>query len=324
MNGACQPHQKLATDTTVWTAAELLADRTWIHNLEMAELRALRRVTHAAQAQEPSPNQIEQSGFLPPALKMAIGKIHHHLKIGRGLFLLRGLNVKDYNLDQLLMLCSKLAFQLGYRLVPQSLSGDLVRLVTDSEELWGESNKGGHRSRAEMLPHSDSAEFVGLICVRSAKSGGATSVCSSSAVHNEIIRRNAHHIIPLLSGFHFDLAGKTEAGVSRDRIPVFAYYDGRVVCHFNRSRIETGMQKAGVLLSVAEKAALNHMSELTQRPDLSVRFELRPGDILLLNNSSVLHAREAYEDWPEPDCKRLLIRLWLTASGGQDGLETHR
>jgi hypothetical protein len=36
-----------------------------------------------------------------------------------------------------------------------------------------------------------------------------------------------------------------------------------------------------------------------------------PGDIQFLHNHTILHARSGYEDWPEPERKRHLLRLWL-------------
>ncbi|MBT5263592.1 MAG: TauD/TfdA family dioxygenase, partial [Rhodospirillaceae bacterium] len=36
-----------------------------------------------------------------------------------------------------------------------------------------------------------------------------------------------------------------------------------------------------------------------------------PGDIQVLSNHMVLHSRTAFEDWPEEDRKRNLMRLWL-------------
>jgi hypothetical protein len=37
-----------------------------------------------------------------------------------------------------------------------------------------------------------------------------------------------------------------------------------------------------------------------------------PGDIQLLSNHTVLHARSAYVDHEEPERKRHLLRLWLS------------
>jgi len=41
-------------------------------------------------------------------------------------------------------------------------------------------------------------------------------------------------------------------------------------------------------------------------------MEFRPGDIQILHNHVTLHSRTAFEDWPEIERKRHLMRLWLT------------
>jgi alpha-ketoglutarate-dependent taurine dioxygenase len=41
-------------------------------------------------------------------------------------------------------------------------------------------------------------------------------------------------------------------------------------------------------------------------------MDLAPGDIQWLSNHTVLHARTGYEDHPEPERKRHLLRLWLS------------
>jgi hypothetical protein len=42
-------------------------------------------------------------------------------------------------------------------------------------------------------------------------------------------------------------------------------------------------------------------------------MEFRPGDIQWLKNSVILHARTEFQDFPEPERKRHLLRLWLTS-----------
>jgi hypothetical protein len=44
-----------------------------------------------------------------------------------------------------------------------------------------------------------------------------------------------------------------------------------------------------------------------------LRFETRlePGEASFLNNYTVMHARSEFEDWEEPEKKRLMLRLWL-------------
>src|SRR5215207_3228623 len=44
---------------------------------------------------------------------------------------------------------------------------------------------------------------------------------------------------------------------------------------------------------------------------------LRPGDIQLVHNHTILHDRTAFEDYPEPERKRHLLRLWVAPAGAR-------
>jgi hypothetical protein len=46
-------------------------------------------------------------------------------------------------------------------------------------------------------------------------------------------------------------------------------------------------------------------------PRFFLDMDFSPGDIQLLNNASILHARTAYEDFVEPERRRHPLRLWL-------------
>jgi hypothetical protein len=45
-------------------------------------------------------------------------------------------------------------------------------------------------------------------------------------------------------------------------------------------------------------------------------MEFAPGDIQLLNNHYIMHSRTGYEDYPEPERRRHLMRLWLATEAG--------
>jgi hypothetical protein len=46
---------------------------------------------------------------------------------------------------------------------------------------------------------------------------------------------------------------------------------------------------------------------------LQFETRLEPGEATFLNNYTVMHARSEFEDWDEPERKRLMLRLWLDA-----------
>ena len=52
---------------------------------------------------------------------------------------------------------------------------------------------------------------------------------------------------------------------------------------------------------------------LTNDPALNMFMEFKPGDVQLVHNHTILHDRTDFEDWPEPERRRHLLRLWLAA-----------
>ena len=51
---------------------------------------------------------------------------------------------------------------------------------------------------------------------------------------------------------------------------------------------------------------------------------LQPGDIQLVHSHVALYARNDYEDWPEPERKRHLLRLWIAQESFSAGDEALR
>ena len=55
-------------------------------------------------------------------------------------------------------------------------------------------------------------------------------------------------------------------------------------------------------------------SLIAERCGVAHEFMLEPGDLLLANNRKVMHARQDYEDYPELDRRRHLLRLWMATT----------
>ena len=66
-------------------------------------------------------------------------------------------------------------------------------------------------------------------------------------------------------------------------------------------------------LSDAQVEALELIETIANDPEMYLEMTFEPGDIQFLSNAKILHSREAYEDEPEPDRRRHLLRLWLSA-----------
>jgi hypothetical protein len=46
-------------------------------------------------------------------------------------------------------------------------------------------------------------------------------------------------------------------------------------------------------------------------------MRLEPGDLQFVHNHTLLHDRTAFVDWPEPERRRHLLRLWLAVPGAR-------
>jgi hypothetical protein len=101
-------------------------------------------------------------------------------------------------------------------------------------------------------------------------------------------------------------------------IPVFNYHDGLVSAIYQRQYIESARCFPGVPpLTPTQIEALDLLDQLANDPTLNLMMEFAPGDIQLVHNHTILHDRTAFEDFPEPERKRHLLRLWLAPPGAR-------
>lgn len=271
--------------------------------------------------QDPSSNDLR----IATTLGELVDHVRSELLTGRGFALLHGFRPEALDLEALKRRYWDLGSQLG-PLVPQNADGDLVRCVTDLAEPIRNGDRGramGHRGNARMNPHTDSADIAALLCVRPAKSGGASAVSSAAALYNEILARRPEYLKPLYRGFHFDLTGKVGTGpdFTEQRIPVFSHRNDKLSCVFNKDRIALGMKKAGQPLDDLELAAIEYLDALAKSDEFTFRILLKAGDVLFLNSRCTLHARDEYDDWPDAGRKRLLLRLWMNLLVPWDSVE---
>jgi hypothetical protein len=64
-------------------------------------------------------------------------------------------------------------------------------------------------------------------------------------------------------------------------------------------------------LTAQQVEALDAFDQLANDPALHFFMQFQAGDVQLVHNHTLLHDRTGFEDWPEPERKRHLLRLWL-------------
>ena len=96
-------------------------------------------------------------------------------------------------------------------------------------------------------------------------------------------------------------------------IPVFTWHKGHLNIMYQRQYIDSAQRFPDAMrLTSNHVEALNFFDELSNESELKLTVMLNPGDMQFIHNHSTLHDRMGFEDWPEADRKRHLLRLWLS------------
>lgn len=208
------------------------------------------------------------------------------------------------------------------RPVAQSLDGKLVYDVQDTGRaaLPG-SGVRPDQTNIELKFHTDNSynatppEYVALLCLRAAKSGGHSRAISFHTVHNALLARRPELLPRLYRPFWFDRQREFHPG--EDPIfsaPVFTM-DGELRARFSAHQIRGGYALRGEPVDNEGAEAIAAMLDTFEDASLSANFDLEPGQMQFVDNRALGHSRTAFEDSPEPERRRHLIRLWLRDRG---------
>lgn len=314
-----QPQARLApvTGPSAWKPADFAQDGTWCYVLSQPQVDAILDGARHWAARDIASLTTQEARERLAALLPTTQAITDRLA-RNGFALIRGVPVEHLARQDIELVYWAIGMLFGTGL-SQNAKADFLCPVTDMGVDFGYSgsaaqrNVRGYQSRADLNYHCDPTDVVGLLCVRQARSGGASTIVSTPAIFNEILAHHPEHLPVLLRGFAYDRKGEEQPGESSvtARIPVFVPHGDRVSCRYARSYILGGAQKLGIALSAAEVAALDCFDAIAKRDDMALHMSFQPGDIQLLNNFTVVHGRTAYEDDADPEQRRFLYRLWL-------------
>jgi hypothetical protein len=303
-------------DPAEWTGAELSANRRWIFELGAEDLDALRGMAKSVRTLIG-----EDANKLPALPDAAFGlgtfarkasAIRHELKDGLGAALLRRLPMEDMDALEAAIIYWGIGRHLGAA-CSNNPEGDMLGHVTDLGKTQKDPSSRGYQTREEMAYHCDQSTLVGLLCVRTPRSGGLSKIASSVAVYNEMLRRDPRAVALLSGTFCWTKHGEKDAGERNCyESPVFNFLDGKLCTAFGPTHILKGHQLPGVPpLTQAQRDAIQLAKDIAEEQHYSITLQL--GDMQFLNNLVAMHTRTEYEDWPDPQRKRLLWRLWLVA-----------
>ncbi len=302
---------------TCWYGPEMASrEKEWRWDLSQGEIKELEAAAAPLVAREAPIGQLRQSDFPLPGLGPKLEALRHDLIRGRGFALLRGLPVDQYTEREAMTIFFGLGTHLGNARSQNAkghVLGHVMNLGVDSKD----PKVRIYQTSERQTFHTDSSDVVGLLCLQPAKNGGLSLLVSADTVFNEMHRRRPDLLELLTQPIATDRRGEVPQGMLPYLlIPVFSYFEGRVTPFYQRQYIESAQRfEEAPRLSPRHYEALDLFDELCNDPALHLSMMLKKGDMQFVYNHAMLHDRTGFEDWPELDKRRHLLRLWLSVPG---------
>ena len=279
----------------------------------MAELEAI----VAEQRKAPVPTLVllpEQ--FEMDACRKLMREVRQRLDESLGFVILDRLPLDRWNRQEV----TDIYWLLGSLLEPpvaQEWSGKMIYDVRYDGQGYTADTRAALRPEGLDM-HNDSsmgeapANYISLLCLQTARTGGKSSLSSAYAAHNHFMTKHPDLVERLYQPFYRDKQ-EYQAPDANNWYPIFAIEDGGLRIRFNVRIIKRGYQKTGRVLDKAGSRAVEVLNEFLADPAHRHDFWMERGQIQILNNRIIVHGRTPYEDHDEPEKRRHMLRLWLRA-----------
>ncbi len=294
-----------------WRGSKLVTTpEQWCAELTEAEVDELLEAVRRAEGTGKPTRDLTAAEFPLPLLARRIGEWRREVGDGRGFQLIRGAPVDRWSQSQAEVFFWCFGLHLG---TPgtQNPEGDLLGHVVDTGEDPAARTVRRYRTSANIAYHCDAADVVGLLCLRKAKTGGQSRIVSSVSVYNALLDARPDLVERLYEPFMLDAHG--EGGLDYFPVSPCRYAGGRLRTFYHSDYFRSAMAYEDVpRFTKREQELVDLYEKIASSSELYLDMDLEPGDIQLVSNHTVLHARTGYEDFEQPEKKRHLLRLWLS------------
>ena len=235
---------------------------------------------------------------------------------GCGFFVINGHELSNLSLDEKRSIYTIISKIIG-ELLEQNKDHEKVVVIKD----LGKTMKTGgryHQTKEGGSYHTDGShifknppDYVGLLCINPAKSGGVSKFMSAYTIHNKLLKKQKLQKI-LYEKFHHD---KKNEGVGEEDAtrfePIFQFVNNELKFKYQRELIFTGHEKAKQPLTQIQIQAIKFLEEILSNSDQVMAYTLKSGDMMFSNNRWLIHDRTLFEDFEDEKLKRLLLRTWI-------------
>jgi Taurine catabolism dioxygenase TauD, TfdA family len=296
-----------------WYGPAMDLKRDWLIRLDANELAEIDDAVREHRDAGRDMGDISAASFKLPYLGQKLREIQQQVLHGHGFVMLRGFKVDERSLEDSAIAYLGIGAHFGsFR--SQNAKGHLLGHVRDLGLDINNPNVRYYQTNRALNYHTDSCDIVGLLCLKTSKSGGESRLVSSVTLHNEILQRRPDLWAVLFNTFPTDRRGEVPPGMEPwFEIPVFNWHAGELSTIYAGQYVRSAQAlfPKARRLNALETEAIDFLDALADDDELALSMDFQPGDMQFVHNHQILHSRTDFENWPEPERQRHLFRLWL-------------
>ena len=305
------------TGPAAWLGHEMARNEDrWLYRLSAADIADLEQAARHYLSLRRDVGEISAADFPLRSFTGHLKALQTKLLHGNGVEVLRGLPVAGYSPQFAASVFCGIGAHLGSAR-SQNAAGHILGHVRDLGASSKDPNTRIYQTSERQTFHTDSADVVGLLCLREARSGGRSLLVSAETLYNRMRELRPDLLAKLFDPIATDRRGEVPDGaLPWLTIPPLSWHEGRLTVFYQRQYIDSAQRFEGAMrLTPAHIQALDLFDALANDPELHFGMQLQPGDMQFVYNHAQLHDRTAFVDWPDRDKKRHLLRLWLSVPG---------
>jgi Taurine catabolism dioxygenase TauD, TfdA family len=316
---ATPPDMQPIDGPRAWYGRDLNQSEAWLHRFtdrELSEIEdALRQIVSLTRELA----TVTKEDFPLPTLGPVLEEKRQEVLDGRGFVVMRGIPIDNYNRAEQAAIFWGLGQWMG-KARSQNGKGHLLGHVCNLGYDVDDPNVRIYQTKERQTFHTDSCDIVSLMCLHNAREGGLSAVVSATTVYNEVLARRPELAPCLFDPIATDRRGEIPPGMQPwFNVPVLNWHQGELTPLYQRNYVDSAQLLDGApTLSNQQVEALNLFDSLCDDPNLHISMMLEQGDIQYVSNHSTLHDRSGYTEWPEPERRRHLLRLWLCPPMGRE------
>ena len=305
------------TGPAAWVGPAMAKDESvWLYHLSPQDIAELENAARHFLSLHRDVGEITAVDFPLFSFSAHLKALQKKLLHGNGIEVLRGLPVARFSQEFAAAVFCGIGAHLGSAR-SQNAAGHILGHVRDLGISSQDPNTRIYQTAERQTFHTDSADVVGLLCLREAKEGGRSLLVSAETIYNRMRELRPDLLEKLFDPIATDRRGEVpEGALAWMTIPPLSWHGGHLTVFYQRQYIDSAQRFEGVMrLTPAHVEALDMFDALANDPDLHFGMQLQPGDMQFVYNHSQLHDRTGFVDWPEPGKRRHLLRLWLSMPG---------